>query len=598
MRSFLDKIVSLFRPKSAQKPISTPQPFLPRLEPDSLSEEKNRIRQDLLDKALSGLDISGTRWDIKRFVAIEIKAFINTANTPDELEEKNIYLGNVLGLINKASDLIDKAIAEDRKRDIKKHLKGSRGYYRMAGLSKVSDRSISDTVGTMRSIRPVLLGVMAEKGVEKFVALLPDAYKECLEDLVYNSTLRRNTLNAFKRENIRIFAPKKVTITADVDEDRFLKPVVLQPERNPEDRHKRDVEILGKLKNDIQILYQAIENEIGAVEIGIADLPDRIALMKAQSVREKDDAEIEKALHLLVRNELQAKIDFLMLENPELASHVLIAEVAAELEKRTRILKPSLSAAPNAKPERLGAELARLKNMGGEEDWFLECNSALKLLVAKVKINDDMAQQAQALEKDVTLQQKRKERYIARRDYAEARLNEVEVFEKDLSANNISSRVVNAYPPLSLFREWYEANPEIRAKVLISEDAIKETESSTFSKPELVYESISLLANEFWAQKNSGDMNEASRKAARAQFRERLEQLRLRVGGSITTSANKYEGAYSATVNGERLFMDQHLQRGNSRDERYCLRVYFAWSDRQNAVVIGHMPSHLRNEMS
>ena len=52
---------------------------------------------------------------------------------------------------------------------------------------------------------------------------------------------------------------------------------------------------------------------------------------------------------------------------------------------------------------------------------------------------------------------------------------------------------------------------------------------------------------------------------------------------------NEYYVAYQ----GRRILMARHLKKGNSRDERYCLRIYFFWDDEDEQVVVGSLPGHL-----
>lgn len=47
-----------------------------------------------------------------------------------------------------------------------------------------------------------------------------------------------------------------------------------------------------------------------------------------------------------------------------------------------------------------------------------------------------------------------------------------------------------------------------------------------------------------------------------------------------------------------RQLLEWHLTKGNDKDERRCLRIYFFWDPEMCVVVVGHLPSHLRNRMS
>ncbi len=46
---------------------------------------------------------------------------------------------------------------------------------------------------------------------------------------------------------------------------------------------------------------------------------------------------------------------------------------------------------------------------------------------------------------------------------------------------------------------------------------------------------------------------------------------------------------------GRRLEADWHIKNGgNTRDPRRCLRIYYAWDERTQEIVIADMPAHRR----
>ena len=48
----------------------------------------------------------------------------------------------------------------------------------------------------------------------------------------------------------------------------------------------------------------------------------------------------------------------------------------------------------------------------------------------------------------------------------------------------------------------------------------------------------------------------------------------------------------------KRELLKFQLQKGVSRNKRYCLRIYFFWDETQKLVVIGDLPGHLTNRVS
>lgn len=77
------------------------------------------------------------------------------------------------------------------------------------------------------------------------------------------------------------------------------------------------------------------------------------------------------------------------------------------------------------------------------------------------------------------------------------------------------------------------------------------------------------------------------------------KRLGLRHDGSITQERAGHEGDeyYVRYPIGTqtRHFLELHLRKGSSKDERYCLAIYFFWDDDTQQVVVGWLPSHLDN---
>ena len=59
------------------------------------------------------------------------------------------------------------------------------------------------------------------------------------------------------------------------------------------------------------------------------------------------------------------------------------------------------------------------------------------------------------------------------------------------------------------------------------------------------------------------------------------------------TAAGMQDDEYFVLFHGKKCKLDRHLTKGNSRDRRYCLRIYFFWDDREQIIVIGDLPHHL-----
>jgi len=44
--------------------------------------------------------------------------------------------------------------------------------------------------------------------------------------------------------------------------------------------------------------------------------------------------------------------------------------------------------------------------------------------------------------------------------------------------------------------------------------------------------------------------------------------------------------------------LNLHLRKGTTKDDRYCLAIYFFWDDEKRRVVVGWLPSHLDNRLT
>lgn len=85
----------------------------------------------------------------------------------------------------------------------------------------------------------------------------------------------------------------------------------------------------------------------------------------------------------------------------------------------------------------------------------------------------------------------------------------------------------------------------------------------------------------------------------RAAFNAALAELGVDESASISDQRAGEQGdEYEVTFRGQRRMLDRHLRKGNSKDEAYSLRIYYFWDDTAQEVVIGWLPSHLRNRLT
>lgn len=114
------------------------------------------------------------------------------------------------------------------------------------------------------------------------------------------------------------------------------------------------------------------------------------------------------------------------------------------------------------------------------------------------------------------------------------------------------------------------------------------------SQPEavgLVYDALEMLAELYPATKKGSVPRDA--------LKRRCVELGLSIGRSIDAGrAGQAGDDYFVTYKGRRRFLESHLGRGNSRDSRFILRIYFFYDEEDEVVVVGWLPTHLSNSMT
>ncbi|MCC6233058.1 MAG: hypothetical protein IT580_10470 [Verrucomicrobiales bacterium] len=141
--------------------------------------------------------------------------------------------------------------------------------------------------------------------------------------------------------------------------------------------------------------------------------------------------------------------------------------------------------------------------------------------------------------------------------------------------------------------DWVETH--LAGRVVLHPRTSRGLKKAAFERVELVYRSLLLLASEYRGVRMG--MADAS-----SRFEHRLQELGLRCGGSITEERAGEEGdtyfVRFPTNSGPKRFLEWHLRQGVTRDDRYCMAIYFFWDEETQQVVVGWMPSHLDNRMT
>ena len=137
--------------------------------------------------------------------------------------------------------------------------------------------------------------------------------------------------------------------------------------------------------------------------------------------------------------------------------------------------------------------------------------------------------------------------------------------------------------------EWVRTH--LAGRLILLPRAERAVGKAEYSEPEMVYRALLILANEY-RDSRMGVGNDDT-------FRAALAKYGMDFSGSIDKSRAGQEGeAYYVNYplgSTNREMLKFHLERGNSREPRYCMRIYFFWDEDTNQVVIGWLPGHLNN---
>jgi hypothetical protein len=233
-------------------------------------------------------------------------------------------------------------------------------------------------------------------------------------------------------------------------------------------------------------------------------------------------------------------------------------------------------------------ELARQK-AGAEADWqklYLDEISALKAQTVELeaeaeKFNDDAMQAGR--ERDDAVEENRRLRY-----FIDSLRESLRV--KDGSDPDDAIPIPGTYEDLPT---WVATH--LMGRLVLHSRALQALKDAAYEDPQVVYRALLLLANEYrGARMGLGGSKDA--------FDEKANELHLRCSGSIDQTRAYQEGeTYFVRFpygSSRKRFLETHLRRGSTKDDRHCLAIYFFWDDETRQVVVGWLPSHLDNRMT
>lgn len=139
------------------------------------------------------------------------------------------------------------------------------------------------------------------------------------------------------------------------------------------------------------------------------------------------------------------------------------------------------------------------------------------------------------------------------------------------------------------FAGWVQAN--FAGKLVLHPRAARAVKDAAYEDIGALCDAVQLLATTY-RQVLLGHID-------RAVVDKDLADLGMSMSGSISEERAAEEGEkYFVKWGNRRCFLHGHIAKGNSREERYCLRIYFFWNEAEEMIIVGWLPSHLPNQLT
>lgn len=152
--------------------------------------------------------------------------------------------------------------------------------------------------------------------------------------------------------------------------------------------------------------------------------------------------------------------------------------------------------------------------------------------------------------------------------------------------------LVDVRQPESLVELGGWANRSLNGRVVVIPRALRAARKSCFANPSLVYRVLEAMRDDYWAMKF------APGNGAQSHWDQFLKREHLSCGPTGAGPESRLSDTYHASWDGRRVPMDMHLQGHSGRDEARQFRLYFHVDEGHRQLIVGHLPSHLRNRES
>lgn len=167
----------------------------------------------------------------------------------------------------------------------------------------------------------------------------------------------------------------------------------------------------------------------------------------------------------------------------------------------------------------------------------------------------------------------------------------VSVLERQLAEERGGEQAPEIPGDLDEFEEW--CNRYLAGAIEIHNRALQAVKKSEYGDPSFLYRALLLLRDHYVPMRREGGQD------LRQKYEAALNELGLEETSTMAKNRVGEEGdTYFVRYGGMPRLLDRHLKAGNSRDPRYCFRLYFFWDEDDEIVVVGWLPSHLDNRLT
>lgn len=207
--------------------------------------------------------------------------------------------------------------------------------------------------------------------------------------------------------------------------------------------------------------------------------------------------------------------------------------------------------------------------------------------------NDELNQQLQELtalleaqDNELNLQKDTIRKYESINTWNQTRIHQLEQSLLEYEHQPKSLQYPNYYSEIP---DWINNNFSGRIELLPR--AVRSLKEASYKDINLVCRLIECLGTTYYGMRMNFNEKEL--------YDNTLKQLGVEDLPAISDSSAGQQGdEYYPIYNGKKHKLDRHLTKGNSRDPRECLRIYYFWDDDASILVIGSLPGHLKIKSS